>query len=236
MDRRERRYGRMYLLPLMLGLTGIALLVLEWVLRLQGADSAGTMDAALRAGNLKDVFLHSGLLKSLWTSVRSSRVILIFPLILMILYAVRIPPKAGLVAAGLALLLALIHVGVVLYCGKHSPTALCLKIPGYGLLAHARALRLDKRFENVLLTCADAAFLLSTVSAIFTCLLYSYVKARSDQRNAAFDQRNAYLIHAGQPQNDAPVPQPEPEAPVLPAVTDEPTQVVELPEEYSGRR
>ena len=47
MNRRERRRGRMYLLPLLLGLTGIALLVLEWVLRIQGADGAAEDIAVL---------------------------------------------------------------------------------------------------------------------------------------------------------------------------------------------
>ena len=40
MNRRERRKGRtMYLLPLMLALTGLALLPLEWVLRINDFDS-----------------------------------------------------------------------------------------------------------------------------------------------------------------------------------------------------
>ena len=51
MNRRERRYGRMYLLPLLLGLTGMALLVLQWGLRVKGFDEFGALD---KGGNTQD--------------------------------------------------------------------------------------------------------------------------------------------------------------------------------------
>ena len=246
MDRRERRYGRMYLLPLLLGLTGMALLMLEWVLQLHGAGSSGVLDAALRAGSFKDVLLHNDLFKALGATLRSSCVILIFPLVLLVLYLIRIPPKAARIVAGVALALALFHLVIALYCGSHAPTSLCLKVPGYGLLANAKTLRRDKSFVNVLHTCSDAAFVLSTVSSIFTCLVYSFVKARSERRNAAFDERNAYLIR---PSLEAEAPEstePEPEYPESAEaesantdptmVSDEPTRVLELPEEFSDQR
>ena len=224
MDRRERRYGRMYLLPLLLGLTGMALLVLQWGLRVKGFDEFGTLDADLRR----------------------SCVILIYPAILLILYLVRIPPKVARIVAGVSLVLALFHLVIALYCGSHIPTALCLKIPGYGLLANAKTLRTDKSFGNVLLTCSDAAFVLSTVSSIFTCLVYSFVKAHSERRNAAFDQRNAYLIRPAldaespaltESESTGPeIPEPEEPSAELPAVSDEPTRVLDLPEEFSDRR
>ena len=248
MDRRERRYGRMYLLPLLLGLTGMALLMLEWVLQLHGAGSSGVLDAALRAGSFKEMLLHNDLFKALGATLRSNCVILIFPLILLVLYLIRIPPKAARIVAGVALALALFHLVVALYCGSHTPTSLCLKVPGYGLLANAKTLRTDKSFVNVLRTCSDAAFVLSSVSSIFSCLIYSYVKARSDRRNAAFDQRNAYLIRPGLDAETPKLPEPEPDReepelmepespePELPTVSDEPTRVLELPEEFSDRR
>ena len=244
MNRRERRYGRMYLLPLLLGLTGIALLVLEWVLQLHGSGSSGALDSALRAGSFRDVFLHNGLLKSLGAVVRPNCVILIFPLLLLVLYLIRIPPKVGRIVIGAALVVALLHVAVVLYCGKHDPTALCLKFPGYGLLGHLRSARVDKRFIKILPACADGAFVLSSVSSVFTCLAYTLAKAHSERRNAAFDARNAYLINAGQAKYAVPAPEPEPElpepefeAPAVPDVSDEPTRVLELPpEEFYSQR
>ena len=84
MNRRERRYGRMYLPPLLLGLTGIALLVLAWVLELQGAGASGALDSAMRASSLRDVFLHSGLLKSLDAVLRPNLVIFILPAMLLL--------------------------------------------------------------------------------------------------------------------------------------------------------
>ena len=245
MNRRERRYGRMYLPPLLLGLTGIALLVLAWVLELQGAGASGALDSAMRASSLRDVFLHSGLLKSLDAVLRPNLVIFILPAILLVLYLIRIPPKYARFAVGLCLAAALLHTVIVLYCGKHTATVFCMKFPGYDLLRHLRSARLDRRFLNVLPACADGAFFLSTVSAVFTTLVYCFVKAHSEKRNAAFDERNAYLINAGAVSAPAPVEEPEnaPElpaepgsAPEPPAVTDEPTRVLELPEEFSSRR
>ena len=238
MNRRERRYGRMYLPPLLLGLTGIALLVLAWVLEVQSAGGAGALDSALRAGSFRDVFLHSGLLKSLGARVRPSCVILILPAIRLVLYLIRIPPKYARIAAGVSLALALFHLVIALYCGSHTPTPLCLRVPGYGLLANAKTLRTDKSFGNVLLTCSDAAFVLSSVSGIFSCLVYSFVKAHSDRRNAAFDQRNAYLIRPALgaeplPEPEPAEPEPETAEPVLPTVSDEPTRVLDLPEDFS---
>ncbi len=232
MNRRERRHGRMFLLPLLLGLSGIALLVLEWVLQLRGSGS-GVLDAAMRAGSFKEIF---GFLKSLGAILRPNLVILVLPLILLVLYLIRIPPKAARIASLVLLAAALFHVIVVLYCGGHAPNALFRKVPGYGLLAHAKNMRLNKNADSALLTFADAAFVLSTVSSVFTCLIYSLVKARSEERNEAFDQRNAYLINAGSPApavRDVPAPAPAvSDSPAVsdgPAVSDEPTRVLELP-------
>ena len=236
MNRRERRYGRMYLLPLLLGLTGIALLVLEWVLQLHGSGASGPLDAALRAGSFRDVFLHSGLLKSLDAVVRPNLVILIFPLLLLALYLIRIPPKVSRIVIGAALLVALFHVAVVLYCGKHDPTPLCLKVPGYGLLAHLRSAQVDKRFIKILPASADGAFVLSSVSTVFTCLAYTLAKAHSERRNAAFDARNAYLIGTAAAPAEPELPEPEPEAHEVPDVSDEPTRVLELPEDFYSQR
>ena len=209
MNRRERRRGRMYLLPLLLGLTGIALLVLEWVLLLQGADGSGALDAALRVGDVDDVFLHGGLLQSLFAAIRPTLPILIYPLILLVLYLVRIPPKAARVVTCLSLVLFLVHLGAVLYCGKHDPTPFTLRIPGYDLLRHLRAAKADKSVRNILLAGSDSAFLASTFTTVLSTLIYSFVKARSDRRNAEFDRRNAYLNRPVQPEPAYAVPAPE---------------------------
>ncbi len=200
MNRRERRRGRMYLLPLLLGLTGIALLVLEWVLLLQGADGSGALDAALRVGKVDDVFLHGGLLPSLLAAIRPALPILILPLILLILYLCRIPPKAARIAACAVSALFLVQLIVVIRCGSHAPSAFALRIPGYGLLSHRRAFAAEKTVGSFLPFCADLCFVLSTLTAVCSCLIYSFVKARSDVRNAEFDRRNAYLNRPAQPQ------------------------------------
>ena len=209
MNRRERRRGRMYLLPLLLGLTGIALLVLEWVLLLQGADGSGALDAALRAGDVDDVFLHGGLLPSLLATVRPNLPVFILPAILLILYLCRISPKAARIAACVVLALFLVQLIVVIQCGKHDPTAFARRVPGHDLLVHHRALQAEKTVRNYLPFLADLCFVLSTFTAVCASLIYSFVKARSDRRNAEFDRRNAYLNRPAQPAQPAAVAAPE---------------------------
>ena len=209
MNRCERRRGRMFLLPLLLGLTGIALLVLEWVLLLQGADGSGALDAALRVGDVDDVFLHGGLLQSLLAAIRPSLPVLILPAILLILYLCRIPPKAARIVAGLVLVLFLVQLVVVIQCGKHAPTDFALRIPGHELLVRYRTVKAEKTVRNLLPFCSDLCFVLSTFTAVLSTLIYSFVKARSDKRNAEFDRRNAYLNRPVQPEPAYAVPAPE---------------------------
>ena len=64
------------------------------------------------------------------------------------------------------------------------------------------------------------------------------MKAHSDRRNAAFDQRNAYLIRPALgaeplPEPEPAEPEPETAEPELPTVSDEPTRVLDLPEDFS---
>ena len=172
MNRRERRYGRMYLLPLLLALTGLALLPLEWVLRLSGFDAFG---------DLAQTVIHNCLCVA-------------FPLVLMFLFVFRVPPKVARIFAFVSLALALAQLIVVLY-------------PGHMLLPHINALKEVKNAQNVLLTASDACFVLSTLSAVGTCLIYAAVKIRSDKRNAEFDRRNAYLKNGGKPPVEEPAPE-----------------------------
>lgn len=171
MNRRERRYGRMYLLPLLLALTGLALLVLEWVLRMEGFGGFEELDLTIRHNILS----------------------LLYPVVLMFLFVFRIPPKTARIFSIVSLGLSLLQFIFVLYCMKKAPTAFMLWIPGHMFLAHVQALQIIRSAQNVLLTCADACFILSSLSAVFTCLMYAYVKTYSDCRNAAFDRKYAYL-------------------------------------------
>ncbi len=198
MNRRERRYGRMYLLPLLLALTGLALLPLEWVLRLEGFDAFGELAQVMRLN---------------WY-------IVIYPVILMFLYIFRIPPKVARILAYISLALALFQLGVVFCYKSQSPNGFLSWVPGCKLLSHIQALQLRRSAQNILLTCADACFLLCNLSAVFTCLIYADIKAKSDRRNAEFDRRNAYLTRR--------TVQEEPTQTVDP-ILDEPTQIVELP-------
>lgn len=171
MNRRERRYGRMYLLPLLLALTGLALLVLEWVLRLEGFGSFEELDLTIRHNILS----------------------LLYPVVLMFLFVFRIPPKTARIFSIVSLGLSLVQFILVLYCMKNAPKDFMLWIPGHMFLAHVQALQIVRSVQNVLLTCADACFVLCNLSAVFTCLIYACVKTRSESRNAEFDRKYAYL-------------------------------------------
>ncbi len=193
MNRRERRYGRMYLLPLLLALTGLALLPLEWVLRLSGFDAFA---------DLKQTMLHNA-------------IILFYPLVLLLLYAFRISPKAARVFSIVSLGLMIAQLVVIFYCTSKMPRPLMQWVPGYMLMSHIFALQQVRNAQNILLTCSDLSFVLSNLSAIFTCLVYAKVKTRSDLRNAEFDRRNPF---------------PEKKSPVVSAA-DAATKVLPIPKE-----
>ena len=204
MNRRERRYGRMYLLPLLLALSGLAVLVLEWVLRLEGFD---VFD------ELKQTLLRNS-------------VSLIYPVVLLFLYVFRISPKTARVFSIVSLVLLLTQLILVIYCMTHQAQGLILWIPGHMLLRNIKNLQLLRNARNVLLTFADACFVLSSLSAVFNCLIYAFVKTRSEARNAEFDRKNAYLTHGLEKSSR------RTEKDNAPA-TDEPTRVVSVPEEFS---
>ena len=210
MNRRERRYGRMYLLPLLLALTGLALLPLEWVLRLSSFDAFG---------DLGQTVLHSSM-------------ILFYPLVLMLLFAVRVSPKTARVFCFVSLFLSLVQLIVALYCNRAAPYGLLLWVPGHMLMPHIHAAQQARTAQNILLVLSDASFLLSSLSAVITCLIYAKVKTHSDLRNAEFDRKNAYLC-----KDDSQIPaeksKKEPaksEPPAKPAI-DAATRVVPIPKE-----
>jgi len=176
MNRRERRYGRMYLLPLLLALTGLALLVLEWALRLEGFGGFEELDLSIR----HNIFS------------------LLYPAVLMFLFIFRIPPKTARIFSIVSLGLSLFQFIIVLYCKENAPKEFMLWIPGHMFLSHVQALQIIRNAQNVLLACSDACFILCNLSAVFTCLIYAYVKTRSESRNAEFDRKYAYLAHGSE--------------------------------------
>lgn len=198
MNRRERRYGRMYLLPLLLALTGMSLLVLEWVLRI---DGFGDFE------ELKQTLLHCTLS-------------LLYPTVLLFLYAFRVSPKVAKIFSIVSIVLLLVQLFFVIYCATHQAIGLMAWIPGHMLLRSIKQLQTVENARNILLTLSDSCFVLSTLSTVFTTFLYAYVKTRSDERNAEFDRKNAYLTHSHS-RKAAPT-----------STTNEPTRVVAVPEEY----
>lgn len=179
MNRRERRYGRMYLLPLLLALTGLALLPLEWVLRLSDFDAFG---------DLSQTVVHN-------------IIILVYPIILMFLFLFRISPKAARVFAFISLGLSLAQLALILYCSKNPAHGYMLWVPGYMLLPHINALKSDRNAQNILLTASDICFATCNLSSVFTCLIYAAIKTRSEKRNLDFDRRYAYLKKGTQKKN-----------------------------------
>lgn len=219
MNRRERRRGRtMYLLPLMLALTGLALLPLEWVLRINDFDS----------------FLN------LRQMVLQALPAVLYPLVLWGLYLFRVSPKTAKTFSLVSVGLTLAQLIVILLCARKPAAGLAAWIPGHALLRSVSALRGETTAQNVLLVCSDAAMLLTPFSAIFSCLRYAAVKKQSDARNADFEQRaraeGLYVPEEPKPRRRA-AAQPveewqsdwEPEAaPVQtePELLDEPTRVL----------
>ncbi len=205
MNQWERRWGRMYLLPLLLALTGLAFLPLEWVLRLED------FDAFLE---LKNTMLHTA-------------VIVVYPITLMFLYIFRISPKTARIFSFVSLGLALVHLSLVIYCAKHPDGSFLIWVPGQSLIAHVRSLKEAKTAQNILLTFSDICFLLTNLTAVGTCLVYASVKTRSDARNAEFDRKNSFVArrYAREELQKAK------EANHI----DEPTRLVEVPPEYASK-
>ena len=101
MNYKERKRARlMYLLPMMLALTGLALLVLEWAVSF---DDLNTLSELLF------------LLKSNWY-------IILLPVVLMVFYFIRIQPVGAYIGAGLAALLLLVQLIVAVLLGRSGGT------------------------------------------------------------------------------------------------------------------
>lgn len=212
MNRRERRLGRLYLLPLLLGLTGISLLVLEWVLRLEGFDAFG---------ELKGTVVHC-------------LPCLVYPLVLLVLYIAKVSPKVGRVFCFVSLGLTLLLLVLAYTAREAGPQGGLIWFPGASLFYHRNQLKLFPSFGAKLLFWSDLCFVSGYLSAVFTCTLYAFMKTKSIARNEAFDRKHAVLLQQKEPV----APRPEPKQPDEPRqvspTLNEPTRVVELPEQYRG--
>ena len=166
MNYKERKRARlMYLLPMMLALTGLALLVLEWAVSF---DDLNTLSELLF------------LLKSNWY-------IILLPVVLMVFYFIRIQPVGAYIGAGLAALLLLVQLIVAVLLGRNggSATGLVAWVPGHGLFTSIGAARGGWGIGSGLALFANLCLVLSNFSAVFSCLYYVQVKRKSDRRLAA---------------------------------------------------
>lgn len=165
MTYKERKRARlMYLFPLMLALTGLALLFFEWALAFDDLN-------ALQ--DLKAIFQHN------WY-------ILILPLALMILCAVRVPPLGAYIAAGVAALLFLIQLVIAFLLGSSGGNAagLVALVPGNALFVAIRAIKDGWTLSGGVRLFAHLSLVLSNLSAVFSCMYYVRVKTMSDRRRA----------------------------------------------------
>ena len=165
MTYKERKRARlMYLFPLMLALTGLALLFFEWALAFD--DLNALVD-------LKQIMQHN------WF-------ILILPLILMILCMIRIPPLGAYIASGVAALLFLIQLVVAFLLGLRggSPAGLVAWVPGNELFVAIRAVKDGWTISGGVGLFAHLCLVLTNLSAIFSCMYSVRVKNKSDRRRA----------------------------------------------------
>lgn len=166
MTYKERKRARlMYLFPLMLALTGLALLFFEWALSFDDLNA------------LQDLKL---LLQHNWF-------ILLLPLILMILCAIRVPPLGAYIAAGVAALLFLVQLVVAFLLGRSGGAAagLAAWIPGNALFAAIRSVKDGWTLAGGVQLFAHLCLVLTNLSAVFSCLGYVRVKTLSDRRRSA---------------------------------------------------
>ena len=165
MTYKERKRARlMYLFPMMLALTGLALLFFEWALSFDDLNALQDLKALLQ---------HN------WY-------ILILPVILMILCAIRIPPLGAYIAAGTAALLFLIQLIVAFLLGRSGGAAagLVAWTPGNGLFVAIRSVKDGWTLSGGTALFAHLCLMLTNLSAVFSCLYYVRIKNLSDRRRA----------------------------------------------------
>lgn len=163
MTYKERKRARlMYLFPMMLALTGLALLILEWALNFTD------LDALL---DFKSLLTHN------WY-------ILLLPTALLVLYLIRVQPLGAYIGAGIGGVLFLIQLLVAFLLGVGGGTAsgFTALVPGHDLFVCIRTVRAGWTVAAGIGLFANLCLILCNLSAVFSCMYYVRVKNRSDWR------------------------------------------------------
>ena len=174
MTHKEKKRGRlMFLLPLMLALTGLAFLLFNWVLQFS------TLDAL---SDLKQLMQRN------WY-------ILLLPLIFLVLYLIKVPPLGAYIGAGVAAVCFLIQliVALILFRSGKQADGLVQWVPAHTLLQNVQAAIYSVSLEHVLALLSDLCLLVANLSAVFSCLGYVQVKNESDLRQARAARREKLL-------------------------------------------
>lgn len=172
MNAKERKRAKlMYRFPLLLALTGLVLLLLQWALGFASMDAFG----------------------ELLPLVQRNWYILVLPVALLLLYLFRAPVAAayGGAAVGAVLFLIQLVVSFLLRRSGSDAMGLAAWIPGHGLFSSLQALAAQVSAASILAFAADLALVLCNASTIFSCM--GYVSAlrqateRATQRQARQD-------------------------------------------------
>ena len=180
MNAKERERAKlMYRFPLLLALTGLALLLLHWALGFASMDAFGELLPLARQRN--------------WY-------ILVLPVALLLLYLFRAPVAAayGGAAVGAVLLLIQLVVSFLLRRSGGDAMGLAAWIPGHGLFSSLQVLAAQVSAASILAFAADLALVLCNASTIFSCM--GYVSAlrqateRATQRQARQDAEKDFSL------------------------------------------
>lgn len=162
MYEQEKRQAKLiYRLPLMLALTGLALLLLQWTL------SFSSMEA------FQDFVM---LLRHNWY-------ILILPAALLLLYLFRAPAKIAFIAAGTSAVLLCIQLFAA-FLRSYQDSALAVWFPGNTLLISLRTALQQPTFTSVLQLCTDLVLLSVCASSVFVCMRYASIRQKTALRAA----------------------------------------------------
>ncbi len=165
MNAKERKRAKlMYRFPLLLALTGLVLLLLQWAL------GFASMDA----------------FSELLPLVRRNWYILVLPVALLLLYLFRAPVAAAYCGAAVGAVLFLIQLVVSFLLRRSGGDAVGLAawIPGHGLFSSLQALAAQVSAARILAFAADLALVLCNASAIFSCMGYISALRQATERAA----------------------------------------------------
>ena len=172
MNAKERKRAKlMYRFPLLLALTGLVLLLLQWALGFASMDAFG----------------------ELLPLVQRNWYILVLPVALLLLYLFRAPVAAayGGAAVGAVLFLIQLVVSFLLRRSGGDAMGLAAWIPGHGLFSSLQVLAAQVSAASILAFAADLALVLCNASTIFSCMGYVSALRQATERAT---QRQARLI------------------------------------------